>query len=198
MTNLRERRRLQLREEIIDATQALMAEKGFIGMSMEDVAARVGVSKPTLYNQFPTKEDLVVAVTRAVLRHQLDTITQASKAASPLDQLCEILHTIVSLQAEKQSSPLGQLRMPELIDMLEKHPDTLGLLHRLDAEVIRLVEAAIERGEIAEGIDAAAVAMMFHGVVCAIGMGSEIKTPAPDLESIAETLTTIFRRGVGR
>jgi AcrR family transcriptional regulator len=198
MTSLRERRRQQLRDEIIDATQTLMAEKGFIGMSMEDVAARVGVSKPTLYNQFPTKEDLVVAVTTAVLRHQLDMIQQASKADSPLDQLCEILHTIISLQVEKQSSALAQIRMPELLEIIEKHPATLALLHRLDAAVLDLVEAAIKRGEIAEGIDKAAVALMFHGAVCAIGMSGEIKTFAPDLETIPETLTTIFRRGVGR
>jgi AcrR family transcriptional regulator len=59
--SLRERRRQMLREEILEATHQLLTERGYAAMSMDDLAARVGVSKPTLYNQFPTKEDLIAA-----------------------------------------------------------------------------------------------------------------------------------------
>lgn len=198
MTNLRERRKQMLHDEIIEASQSLMAEKGYSGMSMEELAARVGVSKPTLYKQFPTKEDLVVAVTTTVIRRQLAMVETADSSESPLDHLCTILYAIISLQAEKQRSPLAQLRMPELMKMLEDHPETLSLIRRLDAKVVQLVQAAIEHGEIDPAFDVAAVARVFHGMVCAMGFSSEIETPLADLDTIADTMSAIFRRGVAR
>ncbi|HET7902408.1 MAG TPA: TetR/AcrR family transcriptional regulator [Candidatus Nanopelagicales bacterium] len=45
---------------ILDATLDLLAEVGPTGLSVEEVAARAGVSKATIYRRFPTKDDLVV------------------------------------------------------------------------------------------------------------------------------------------
>lgn len=46
---------------ILDAALELLAEVGPTGLSVEEVAARAGVSKATIYRRFPTKDDLVVA-----------------------------------------------------------------------------------------------------------------------------------------
>jgi AcrR family transcriptional regulator len=45
---------------ILDAALDLLAEVGPTGLSVEEVAARAGVSKATIYRRFPTKDDLVV------------------------------------------------------------------------------------------------------------------------------------------
>lgn len=56
-------RQRQLREDaVLDAAAALMAERGYAATSMDDVATRVGISKPTLYGHFPSKEVMAVAV----------------------------------------------------------------------------------------------------------------------------------------
>jgi AcrR family transcriptional regulator len=52
---LRERQKQALREEIMNAAQELVAEKGYGAMSMDELAARVGISKPTLYAHFANK-----------------------------------------------------------------------------------------------------------------------------------------------
>ena len=46
---------------ILDAALTLLAEVGPTGLSVDEVAARAGVSKATIYRRFPTKDDLVVA-----------------------------------------------------------------------------------------------------------------------------------------
>jgi len=59
---LRERQRLLREEAILDAAHALLAEKGYEGMSMDELAARVGIAKATMYQHFPSKEEVTVAV----------------------------------------------------------------------------------------------------------------------------------------
>ncbi len=46
---------------ILETALELLAEVGPTGLSVEEVAARAGVSKATIYRRFPTKDDLVVA-----------------------------------------------------------------------------------------------------------------------------------------
>ena len=49
-------------ERILDAAEALFAERGFAGTTLRDVAERVGVRIPSLYNHFDGKEALYAAV----------------------------------------------------------------------------------------------------------------------------------------
>lgn len=57
-------RREERRDAILDAARAVFLEDGYGAASMSDIAARVGGSKGTLYNYFPSKEDLFEAVVR--------------------------------------------------------------------------------------------------------------------------------------
>ena len=50
--------------EIVEAALALFAERGFAATKLEDVAARAGIGKGTLYLYFSNKEELFRAVVR--------------------------------------------------------------------------------------------------------------------------------------
>jgi AcrR family transcriptional regulator len=56
--SLRERQQEMTRNAILDALGQVIAESGVIGISMQQVADRAGVSHRTLYNHFPTREAL--------------------------------------------------------------------------------------------------------------------------------------------
>lgn len=65
--------------ELLDAALALFVEKGFAATRVEEVAARAGVSKGTLFLYFPSKEELFKAVVRETIagrftewNHELD------------------------------------------------------------------------------------------------------------------------------
>ncbi len=60
---------LQAREEaIIRVVNLLLAEKGFEAMTVDEVAASVGIAKASLYKHFPSKEDLAAAAMVSVMR----------------------------------------------------------------------------------------------------------------------------------
>ncbi|HSV35918.1 MAG TPA: TetR/AcrR family transcriptional regulator [Ramlibacter sp.] len=60
----RERRKQARPGELLDAALDLFVEKGFAATRAEEVAARAGVSKGTLFLYFPSKEELFKAVVR--------------------------------------------------------------------------------------------------------------------------------------
>ncbi len=81
-TATRRRRRKNARpHEIADAALALFSERGYAATRLEDVAARAGIGKATLYLYFPAKEDLFRAVLRQKLLPNLTEI-EAAVAAS--------------------------------------------------------------------------------------------------------------------
>ena len=50
----------KLRENaILDAATAVLSQKGYDLMTMDDVAGTVGISKPSLYKHFKSKEELI-------------------------------------------------------------------------------------------------------------------------------------------
>lgn len=56
---LRERKKQQTRELIAETARRLFAERGFEGVSVAEIARAAAVAPQTVFNYFPTKEDLV-------------------------------------------------------------------------------------------------------------------------------------------
>src|SRR3954464_14192869 len=57
-TGLRERKKAQTRERIAETARAPFLERGFDDVTVSDVARAADVSEKTVFNYFPTKEDL--------------------------------------------------------------------------------------------------------------------------------------------
>lgn len=75
----RERRKQDRPGELLEAALDLFVEKGFAATRVEEVAARAGVSKGTLFLYFPSKEDLFKAVVRANI---VESVTQGAAEAA--------------------------------------------------------------------------------------------------------------------
>ncbi len=87
--SFRERMHIAREDAIVSAVNRLLAEKGFDAMTVDEVAAEVGIAKASLYKHFPSKEDLAAAAMVRVMeraRAFLDQL-QADTAARPIDQL---------------------------------------------------------------------------------------------------------------
>jgi len=59
MAGLRERKKQQTRQQIAETARALFAERGFEDVTVAEIARAADVSVQTVFNYFPTKEDLV-------------------------------------------------------------------------------------------------------------------------------------------
>jgi AcrR family transcriptional regulator len=78
--------------EIVTAALEVFAERGFSAARLDDVAARAGISKGTLYLYFPSKEELFKAVVREALLPNLERVerllrTHPGPAAAQLEMM---------------------------------------------------------------------------------------------------------------
>ena len=69
--------RTPAREKILAAATTLFFERGYQGTTVDDVIQRSGVSRPTLYSHFATKEDLGVAYLQLQRQQDLVSIKEA-------------------------------------------------------------------------------------------------------------------------
>lgn len=86
---LRERKKRQTYQNVSDIAIGLFLEKGFDAVSVAEIAAAAGISKPTLFRYFPAKEDLVVH-RFADHENEAARVVRAARAgagASPVDAL---------------------------------------------------------------------------------------------------------------
>ena len=61
----------QRREQLLDVAKAIVGDHGFHGISMESVARGAGISRPIVYDHFPTLGDLLVALLERETRRAL-------------------------------------------------------------------------------------------------------------------------------
>ncbi|MFK0283838.1 TetR family transcriptional regulator [Streptomyces sp. NPDC090499] len=81
---LRERKKRRMYEDVSDIAVRLFLAKGFDAVSVAEVAAAAGISKPTLFRYFPAKEDLVL---HRIADHETEAARLVAGAGSPVGVL---------------------------------------------------------------------------------------------------------------
>ncbi|HEY3437153.1 MAG TPA: TetR/AcrR family transcriptional regulator [Actinotalea sp.] len=79
----------QRREQLLDVSRQLFAEKGFEGTSVEEIAARAQVSKPVVYEHFGGKEGMYAVVVDREIQALTGALTGALKAGGHPQVLLE-------------------------------------------------------------------------------------------------------------
>jgi AcrR family transcriptional regulator len=79
------------REEILDAAARLFAERGYHGVSIDDIGSAVGMSGPGIYRHFAGKEDvlaqMLLRISHELLEEGSRRVVAAASAADALDSL---------------------------------------------------------------------------------------------------------------
>ena len=86
-----------MRDRIIRAALEVFAEKGFAAARMEDIAARAGAAKGTIYLYFPSKEAVFEALVRTLIVPNLDRAE--AMAAQHTGAVGPLLHRLLALLA---------------------------------------------------------------------------------------------------
>jgi TetR/AcrR family fatty acid metabolism transcriptional regulator len=91
----KERQRQERETSILQAAQDVLVEKGFHEMSMDEIAASVGIAKGTVYLHFPSKEDLVIALFERDIRQLIGAVEAAiAEQPTPRTKLEAVLQFI--------------------------------------------------------------------------------------------------------
>lgn len=83
--SLRERQKQQTRQVIFEAASRLFAERGFDAVTVAEVARAAGVSQMTVFNHFPTKEDLCFAGMQFFEQRLVDAVRERAAGVSALE-----------------------------------------------------------------------------------------------------------------
>lgn len=129
---------LQAREDaIVAAVKRLLAEKGFELMTVDEVAAEVGIAKASLYKHFASKEALAAAAMKQTMDRALEQVA-AEQAIPGLTALQRLTHVtrwtlnsqlageMPSLPAQNSSLRATLLADKGYLDRLMRLSDDLG------------------------------------------------------------------------
>lgn len=186
--------KLQRESDILTTAARLIHDKGFANFSMDELADEVGVSKPTLYQHFSSKEDLGAEVLIRALGTFGDVL-QSLPEGRTIDKLATVMRRMLK---RRYSTDNVLTTGPEMFMTLRTHPALIQ--HRI--EVVRylreLVEAGQQDGSVVNDLPAPVIVNAMLGL-----MGSLSKHFSPteefhidDMEQAIEAIIRLLMHGI--
>jgi AcrR family transcriptional regulator len=144
---------------IVHATIEILLQDGYDGLTMAGVAQRAGVSTATLYRRYESKVDLVVGCI-TTLKDQFHEPVDTGSLAGDIRAL--VLEGCAAFSSETiglMKALIGEIqRNPELGEAVRER-----MLAQRNDHGLRLIERAVERGEIAPPSDPELALQMIMG-----------------------------------
>ena len=184
----KERERLRREQEILAAAEKMLVERGYAALTMDDLADAVGISKPTLYQHFKSKDDLAARVIINALEI-LEAHLEQPYQGSPVAQIEDVFRKLL----QHRHTPGGVLASlgPELvIRTLHSHPLLTDHKKRVVALLEKLVNEAKACGEIVESVP---TSIIVRSMFC---LQSALSDYEPDLDRSLNGVIHLYLYGI--
>ena len=156
----------KLREDsILDATTGILATKGFDLMTMDDVANLIGISKPSLYKHFKSKEDLVGTTMIRLLDGASYQLEQLPTALTAKEKLTALLEWALRVRLEGGMPFLPSTSTP-VREMLMRNLRYVGKVIKLNAKLEKLVQQAQKNGELSADLPSDVILYSYYARTC--------------------------------
>jgi len=133
------------KEKIIDAARKLFSEKGFDGVSMEDIAQASGVRKSLIYYYFPSKEILFEEIWINVIDElEKDVFSEVDNESSISKAIKRLIKKYVEFAMNKEE--ISKLIARERLNVLESENGLHNAKSRYE-RLLQRVEKIFERGK---------------------------------------------------
>ncbi len=162
----------QTRQRIVDAAAEVVAEKGAVGASLDEVGARASASRSQLYHYFDDKADLLKAVAEATNDATLGSQQDLFAELGSWEGLAKWMDALVGLQ--EQTGGRGGCPIGTLVGQLGEH----------DEDIRAVLASGLDRWE--AQIKAGLAAMVADGVL----------VPEADLEWLAASTLASIQGGL--
>ena len=193
----RQRNREEMKQAILEAARQVMREEGVAALNLQEVARRVGVRAPSLYEYFPGKMALYDALFRLGVRLYAERLNHVTYSTESFWERAQAgLETYLTFAKEN----------PELYQLVQERPvpgffpseESMEESRRLLTMTDAIVAKGIERGSLALGITVAQARDLFlamtHGLT-ALHMANEPDLPvgAGRFGSLIPAALALFR-----
>ena len=146
-------RNAALDDRFLDAALDLVAERGYDGVTLEEVARRAGSSRPSIYRRWPDRDHLLLDAVRLVFRRMDAALPRFRRGMSVSERIARFLEAVIR---GLQDWRLRRI-MAAMVAALHQHPELADLQRLIQTRrgivLRRLLERAIERGELAREFD---------------------------------------------
>lgn len=189
----------RVREDaIVVSVNRLLAEKGFDAMTVDEVAADVGIAKASLYKHFESKEALAAAAMVRVLEQALDFMTglEADAGASPLARLKAVARWTMQVQLAGEMPSLPA-QNSALRAALAAHKVYLDRLMEVSEKLGSWITAAQQSGQINPELPPELVLYTLFARACDPVLGVLKAGGQYSDEQIIELLLTTCFKGLG-
>ena len=170
-----ERKKVELRQEIIDTAFACFAEQGYHATGIADIAARLGIGHGTFYRYFENKRDIVDHVITDVMNRVMAALAAENSAefASSLDEYRELTGRIAEafigiLLDDPRVARLLLLEATGIdTDMTERVLDLLETAAELN---IAYLQHGVDAGYLRTDLDVDKTARAINGMIIAAAL----------------------------
>ena len=155
-----------------------MCERGYADLNMDDLASQVGISKPTLYQHFKNKDDLVAQVLIRSL-DMFEEYVQRPSDLRPIERIEEAFRVLL-YERYKPDGILANLGSEVIGTTMSANPQVAARKAQVMRHLEVLVDAAKERGEIVSDIPSRLITCTVYGF---LGL---VSNPRSDLVRLAD------------
>ncbi|MCP3022441.1 TetR/AcrR family transcriptional regulator [Cupriavidus basilensis] len=156
----------KLREDaILDAATRILAGKGFDLMTMDDVALEVGISKPSLYKHFKSKEDLVGEALIRLIDGALEYLEQLPGDLTGLARLRALLEWALRVRLTG-GLPFLPSTSPHVREMLTRNLRYVTRVLKLNRQLEKLVAEAKAAGELDPSLPDDVILFSYYARTC--------------------------------
>lgn len=185
------------REAIIQAAIAEFRANGYEITSMDKIAATAGVSKRTVYNHFPSKEELFAEILNQLWARISAEQVVTYSADQPLSgQLRQMFLAKLQLMADDNFLGLARVAIAATIHSPERAQDMVARMGEREEGLTVWIRAAEADGRL-NVVDADFAAKQVHGLLKSFGFWPQISMGQPPLDaamqsSVAESALEMF------
>jgi AcrR family transcriptional regulator len=197
--SLKEKHRQEREALILQVAEEVLMEKGYYETSIDEIAARVGIAKGTVYLHFPSKEDLVIAIferdMQNIVEHVEAIVSSSLAARAKLEAIFQLLYGGIfnkRMQLLYSISNSAELRHI----FMEKKACMRDLWEQLSARITSLLEEGKAVGEFDIALPTAIMLSAFFSLLSPRSYERLMVEGQMSAEEVAKDLGRIYFKGI--
>jgi len=195
----KEKQRQEREALILQVAEEVLMEKGYYETSIEEIAARVGIAKGTVYLHFPSKEDLVVAIFERIIQKFGEGVETIMSSPLPArDKIEAILQFMYGVDFNKRMRLLYSLNSSAELRriFLEKKACTRDMWDQLSVHMTSLLEEGKAAGEFDKTLPTAVMLSAFYSLLSPRIYERLIAEEQMPVEEVAKNLGRFYFKGI--
>ena len=197
--SLKEKQRQEREALILQVAEEVLMEKGYYETSIDEIAARVGIAKGTVYLHFPSKEDLVIAIfghaMQQLLQYIDSTMSSALTSRGKMEAIFDLVHGgIISKRMQLLYSLTNSGGLRHLL--VEKKGFLREIWDQLSARLNSLFEEGKAAGEFDSTLPAMVMLSAFYSLLSPKSYERLMEEGQMSAEEVEKSLKRIYFKGI--